>query len=55
MDLGAPISGGGTGGQIGQRNTVPSDGFDQGVHGAGIGLSGGVSAFSTQGFRAIHR
>ena len=42
MDLGAPIGGGG-GGQIGQRNTVPSDGFDQGEHGAGIGLSGGVS------------
>jgi len=35
MDLGAPI---------GQRNTVPSDGFDQGEHGAGIGLSGGADA-----------
>jgi hypothetical protein len=46
MDLGAPISGGGTGGQIGKRNTVPSDGFDQGEHGAGIGLSGGVSGMA---------
>lgn len=32
-----------TEGIIGQRNTVPSRGFDQGEHGAGIGAAGGVS------------
>ncbi|OCF37669.1 hypothetical protein I316_00796 [Kwoniella heveanensis BCC8398] len=32
FDLGAPI---------GSRNTVPSQGFDQGEHGAGTGLAGG--------------
>lgn len=31
MDLGRPIG-----------HTVPTDGFDQGEHGAGTGLSGGV-------------
>ncbi|WVQ97633.1 hypothetical protein IAU59_004747 [Kwoniella sp. CBS 9459] len=42
FDLGAPI---------GSRNTVPSQGFDQGEHGAGTGLSGGhghVNASNTQ-------
>ena len=42
MDLGAPIGGGGSGGQIGQRNIASSDEFDQGGDGAGMGLSGGV-------------
>jgi len=32
------------GAPIGTRHTVPSDGFNQGEHGAGVGLSGGANA-----------
>lgn len=42
-NLGKPIAGGGSG-LVG--HTVPMAGFDQGEHGAGTGVSGGVSQIS---------